>query len=104
MSTSMVSTVLEIEREAEAVIAASIESADTLAKDAKAKREEASREILAQAKKDVAGLERAAAAEREVKVKELVAAGDEALAAVKNISDAAFDSGVRHVLKTLAGK
>lgn len=104
MSNSMISTVLEIEREAEAVLRKAEQDAEKIIEDAKAQREQASKAVEATAKKDIAEFETFAINEREKKVKELIATGDAALAAVKNISDAAFNSGVQFVMKALAGK
>ena len=104
MSNSMISTVLEIEDEAEAVLRQAEQDAGKIAADAKARRAEIARMIEGNVKREVADLEALAAVEREKKIKELTATGDAALAAVKHISDAAYDSGVQHIMKALAGK
>lgn len=101
MSTTMVSAVLEIEREAEGVISAAKLEAEKLVADAVARRDATSGEILGKARREVADLEAKAMAEREAKTRELASAGAAALAAVKNVSEAAYDDGVRHVLKAL---
>ncbi len=104
MSNSMVSTVLEIEREAEDILAkAEREAADVIAK-AKADRTDNTAKAEENVKQEIADLEAKAAAERDTKVRELSATGEAALTAVKNISDAAFDSGVQHILAALAEK
>lgn len=102
MSTSMVSTVLDIEREAEAILAEAARDAEEVLANAKKQRAEASAAFEDQLKKDVADLEEKAGSERAKKVRELTASGETALSAVRNISDAAFDSGVQYVMKTLA--
>lgn len=104
MATSMVSTVLEIEREAEALLTNAGQEVNKLIADAKSQREAASRVNEDAVKKEIADLEAAAAADRGKKVKELTVTGEAALAAVKNISDAAFDKGVQYILKALAEK
>lgn len=104
MSTSMVSTVLEIEREAEAVLAKAEQEAVSALDAAKKQIEDASRSHAESIRKEIAGLEEKAAADRAKKVKELTASGDAALSAVKNISDAAFDKGVQHIVQALSGK
>lgn len=104
MSTSMVSTVLEIEREAEAIISAAKKDAEKLDADACEQRDGIGREIMEKARKEVAELEAKAAEERQIKSAELTASGEAALCAVKNVSSAAFDSGVQHVLKALTEK
>lgn len=104
MSLSLVSTVLEIEREAEAILTkATEEAAQTLA-DAKARREAEGKTYFETVKSEVGQLEEKAASERDKKVRELTASGDAALSAVRNISDAAFDNGVQYVMKALSGK
>lgn len=104
MSNSMVSTVLEIEREAEAILVKAEQDAEKLLSEARTQRESASRAAEDTVKKEIAELETKAAAERAKKVKELSATGEAALSAVRNISDAAFDGGVRFVMKALANK
>lgn len=103
MSTSMVSTVLEIEREAEAIVAQAEQDAEAIIADARAKREAASKTAEETVKKEIAALEAKGAAERAKKVKELAATGEAAFSAVRSVSDAAFDSGVQYVMKALAG-
>lgn len=103
MSNSVVATVLEIEREAEDMLKKAGEDIEKLLADAKSRRENATKESEENSKKAVAALEAEAAAVREKKVRELTAAGDAALATVRNVSDAAFDQGVRHILNALAG-
>lgn len=104
MAISMVSTVLEIEREAEAVLEKAQSGAGKLIADAKAAREDATRTHEEGVRREIADLEAKAAIERTAKVKELTATGDAALSAVRGISEAAFDSGVQHVMKALSGK
>lgn len=104
MSISMVSTVLEIEREAEAVLEKARREVEKAVADAKTARDDATRAHEEGIRREIADLETKAAAERAVKVRELTAAGDSALSAVRGISEAAFDSGVQHVMKALSGK
>lgn len=104
MSTSMVSTVLEIEREAEAILAQAEKEAEKILADAKTRRETATRAAEEATKKEIADLEAKAMAERQKKVKELAAMGESALSAVRNVSPAAFDSGVKFLADALAGK
>lgn len=52
----------------------------------------------------ITDLETKAVEEKSRKVKELTAAGDAALSTVRNISDAAFDGGVKYLMKALAGE
>lgn len=104
MSTSMVATVLEIEREAEAVLTTARHDAEKIAAEAKTQRELTTKTTEEAIRQEIADLETKAAADREKKVRELNASGDAALSAVRNISDAAFDAGVQYVLKALTGK
>lgn len=104
MSTSMISTVLEIEREAENVLGKADQDIAKLLAEAKDKRDAVTKEYEEKIRKEIAAFETKALAERAAKVKELAAKGDTALAAVKNISTAAFDSGVQKMLSALAGK
>lgn len=102
MSNSVVATVLEIEREAEGMLKKAGEDIEKLLADAKSRREAATKESEENTRKAVAALESEAAAVREKKVRELTAAGAAALATVRNVSDAAFDQGVGHILNALA--
>lgn len=104
MSNSMISTVLEIEGEAEAVLAEAKKDAEKVVADAKRQLEESRQAIGDAAKREIADLEAVAANEREKKVKELSATGESALSAVKHISDAAFASGVTYIMNALYGK
>lgn len=104
MSTSMVSTVLEIEREAEAILNKAERDAESAIDNAKHQRKTAAEAYAADTKRKVSSLESAAAFERAKKVQELTTSGEAALSAVRNISDAAFDSGVRFVMKALSGE
>ena len=104
MSTSMISSVLDIEREAESMLEQAASEAKKLAADAKNKREDLTRSFEEGTKKEIVDLEAKAKALREEKVRELTATGDKALSVVKNVSDAAFDAGVQHILKALGGK
>lgn len=101
MTTSMISTVLEIEREAEELLAKAKLDAERIIKDAKAKREDASKAFAERIGREVADIEARAADEKAKKVRELTAAGEAALAVVRNVSDAAYDGGVRHLMKAL---
>ena len=60
-------------------------------------------ENIAHAQEATAQAAGEAARAREAKVKELSAKGEAALAVVQNISDAAYDGGVRHIMDALAG-
>lgn len=104
MSTSMVSTVLEIENEAQRIMADAEKDAEKVIADARTQREEASKTSDEGVKRVIADLEAKAADEKALKVKELTAAGDAALSAVRNISDAAFDGGVGYIMKALSGE
>lgn len=104
MSTSMVSTVLEIEREAEEILKAAEKDAAKIVADAKAKCVADSESAKAQLAGEVRRLEAQAAEEREMKVKELSAAGEASLSTLRSISDSAFDKGVRTILGALLGK
>lgn len=104
MSTSMISTVLEIEREAEAILDQAGKEAEKIIVDAKARREAAAKAAEDASKKEIAELEAKTAVERQKKIRELTAMGESALSAVKNVSPAAFDGGVRFVMDALAGK
>lgn len=104
MSTSMVSTVLEIEREAEAILTNATQEVNRVMAEAKSQREANTRASEDLIRKEVADLEAAAASDRAKKVKELTAAGEKAMAVVKNISDAAYEAGVQYIMKALAEK
>jgi Vacuolar (H+)-ATPase G subunit. len=104
MTSSLVSTVLEIEREAEAILTKAAEDAAKALADAKARRETDGKAYFDTIKSELKQFEEKAASERDKKVKELTASGDAALSAVRNISDAAFDNGVQYVMRALSGK
>lgn len=104
MSSSMISSVLGIEREAEAILSKAEEEAKQALADAKAKREADGKAYFEAIAAEVKQLEEKASAERAKKVKELAASGEAALSAVRNISDAVFDNGVQYLLKALSGK
>lgn len=104
MSTSMVSTVLEIEREAEAILNKAEGDAATALAQAKSQREEAGKSYADGIKREIAGIEEKAAADRAKRVQELTASGETALAAVRNISDDAFNKGVQYIMDALAKK
>lgn len=104
MSSSLVSTVLEIEREAEAILTKAAEDAKQAVADARVKREADGKAYFDTVKAEVRQLEEKASSERDKKSRELTASGEAALSAVRNISDAAFDNGVQFVMKALAGK
>lgn len=104
MSNSMVSTVLQIEREAEAHLEKARKDAETILADAKIQRAAAARAYDEDIKKEIAALETRAASERAKKMAEVNAAGEAALAKVTNISDAAFDNGVKYLLDALSGR
>lgn len=104
MSSSMISTVLDIEREAEAILGKAGKDAAVILEKAKAQRGDDGKAYFDGIKEEVAALEVRAGAERAKKVKELESAGEAALSAVRNISDAAFDNGVNYVMKVLAGE
>lgn len=101
MPSTMIQSVLGIEREAEAVLAKAETDAKSLLADA-ATRRDADARVRADALADeVRELGEKAAAERESKVRELAANGEAALSVVRNISDAAFDNGVRYIMGEL---
>lgn len=104
MSSSMIQSVLEIEREAEAVLSKAEADAREMLADAGTRREAAGRAHADAVARDVRRLEEQAAAERDAKVRELTAGGEAALSAVNNISDAAFDNGVQYLMKTLKAR
>ena len=104
MSTSMVSTVLDIEREAEAVLVKAEQEAVEILAAAKRQREENSQTTADTTKTQIERIDEKAGLERAAKVKELSASGEAALSAVRNISDAAFDAGVKYVMDALSGK
>lgn len=101
---SMVSTVLEIEREAEALLKKAADEAAQVIADAGKQRETATDEAARMVKKELQEIETKAKAEREKKMQELTASGEAALAQVRTISDDTFDAGVQHLLKKLSGE
>ncbi|MDR0362356.1 MAG: hypothetical protein LBJ46_06700 [Planctomycetota bacterium] len=104
MATSLVKTVLEIEREAEQVLAAAKRDAEKYVADAKEQAESDAKAAEAVAAEEVRRIEAAAVEDRTKKAKELTASGDAALGVVKNVSQAAYDAGVKFVMNKLAGK
>ncbi len=104
MSTSMVSTVLEIEREAEDIITSAQNEAATLLENAKASCQAATEEAHSKTENEVKALEAQAAEDRSLKVKELTAVGEANLSKVRRVSEAAFDKGVQLIMAALAGK
>lgn len=103
MSTSMVTTVLDIEREAEALLTQARQEADAAIAEAEKTRAETAKAAEEAVRQEISRVEAAAREERDKKSRELTAAGDAALSAVRNISDAAFDGGVRHIMNLLSG-
>lgn len=104
MSTSLVSTVLGIEREAEGIIEKAQQDADALVRDAKAKCEAGAETSRQAVEREVKRLEAVAVEERAKKIQELTASGEASLSTVKNISDAAYKKGVKLILEALTGK
>ena len=104
MSTSMVSTVLEIEREAENIITSAENEAAKLLEDAKSKGKAVTDELHSKTENEVKALEAQAAEDRSLKVKELTAVGEANLSKVRSVSDAAFDKGVQLIMAALVGK
>ncbi|MDR1612239.1 MAG: hypothetical protein LBT97_05575 [Planctomycetota bacterium] len=104
MPPSLVTTVLDIEREAEVIQADARLRAEKLVADAKEKAAAAWRTSEAAAAEQVNRIEGEAAEVRDKKIKELTASGDAALEVLKNVSKAAYDSGVALVMNALAGK
>ncbi|MCC8107867.1 MAG: hypothetical protein LIQ30_02220 [Planctomycetes bacterium] len=103
MSTSLVQTVLEIEREADAILAKAAQDAEKIIADAKAAVDSASRASQDAVQKEITTLEERSSAEKAKKIKELQDAGEQALSAVKNIPDDRFDKGVAYIMNALKG-
>lgn len=99
---TMVSTVLQIEREAEARLQNARATADTILADAKTERASEAASSEKSIRQEIADLEKRAAADRALKIEEVDAAGKAALEKVRNIPDAAFDRGVRSIFAALA--
>jgi F0F1-type ATP synthase membrane subunit b/b' len=100
----MVSTVLQIEREAEARLEDARAKAETILADAKIRRAAEAKSSEDAIRAEIADLEKSAGVERAKKIEQVNAAGNAALEKVRNISPAAFDKGVQSVLDALAGK
>ncbi len=103
MST-MVSTILQIEREAEAHLENARKQAETILADAKTQRASLAKASEDDLRREIADLEAKAAAERAKKVEQVNAAGQAALDKYRNISDAAFAKGVQGIFDALSGK
>ena len=103
MST-MVSTVLQIEREAEAQLEHARAGAEKILADAKIRRESEAQASAEAIRREIAALEKDAAADRARKVESVNAEGRAALEKVRNIADAAFGKGVQSIFDALAGK
>ncbi len=103
MST-MVSTVLGIEREAEARMESARQTAAVILDDAKKECAAAAKSSAEAIRREIADLEQKAAADRAKKVGDVNAAGQAALDKVRNISSAAFDRAVEDLMGALAGK
>ncbi len=103
MST-MVSTVLQIEREAEAQLENARKEAGKILADAKIRREADAKASEDAIRAEIAALEQKAGAERAKKIEQVNAVGNAALEKVRNISEDAFDAGVRSIMGALAGK
>ncbi len=102
MSNSMISTVLEIERDAENILAKADADALAMCASAHDERKAATARAEQDAAREIAEIEAKTAADRESKVRELTATGNAALDAVKHISDATYESGVQYVLAALS--
>ena len=104
MATSLVSTVLGIELEAEEIIASVSAKAASRIEQAKVDSEAAvgaSRQALAN---EVKKLEAAAVVERDAKSRELTAVGEASLSLVNDISDATCKKAVTLLVKAMTGK
>ncbi len=100
----MVSTVLQIEREAEAQLENARATAEKILADAKIQRESDAKSSEENIRREIVDLEKRAAADREEKIERVNEDGRGALEKVRNISDAAFNKGVQLVFDALAGK
>lgn len=100
---SMVSTVLEIEREADALLKKAADDALQTVAEARKQREAATDAAAGKLRTALQEIETKAKADREKKLLELTSAGEDALFAVRNVHDDAFDAGVQHIMKALAG-
>lgn len=100
MST-MVSTVLHIEREAEAQLSNARATAETILADAKSERENAARTSADAIRAEIAELERKADDARAQKAAQANAAGQTALDKVRNVSPAAYDRAVQSMVGAL---
>ncbi len=103
MST-MVSTVLQIEREAEAQLESARAQAEKIIAEAKIQRDLDAKTSEDAIRREIADLEQKAGAERAKRIEQVNATGRAALEKVQNISDAAFDKGVQGLFGALAGK
>jgi F0F1-type ATP synthase membrane subunit b/b' len=98
----MITTVLEIEREAETLLSEAENEARKIVSDAREARERASKAAREAIIRQIADLEVAAARQREAAGKELAVAGESALARIRNLPPAAIDRGVDFILGALA--
>ncbi len=101
MST-MVSSILQIEREAEAQLEDARATAEKILADAEVERESAAKSSGEAIRREIADLEQRARAESAKKIEQVNAVGRAALEKVQNISDAAFDKGVQTIFDALA--
>ena len=104
MPNPMIAAVVEIEREAEQVIARAGAEADQILAAAREERQKASAAAREAVAREIAGLEAEAGRKRQVMAGELTASGATDLARIKNISSQAFDDGVGFILAALAGQ
>ena len=104
MATSLVSKVLEIELEAENIIAemrvAAVSRVEQAGKQCEAEVASSQKALANEVKK----LEAAADGERASKAQELAAVGEASLAVVNDISEATYKKAVKMLLHALTGK
>jgi vacuolar-type H+-ATPase subunit H len=104
MPNSMITTVLEIEQEAESILSLAEKEAAKIVADAREDRERAAKEAKESVSRQISTLEADVLKNRESIIRDLTATGETALAVVKNVPIAAVNEGVEYILSSLVGR
>ncbi len=101
MSTSLVTTILKIEAEAESVLAKAGQEAEEIVAKAKKQAKTASETAAEAVQTEIAQMEKKAAEDKAKKLHDLAANGAAALAEITSISEATYQKGVDHIMQAL---
>ncbi len=101
MSTSLITTILKIESEAEALLAKAGQEAEEVVAKARKQAKTASEAAAESVKAEIAQMEKKASEDKARKLQDLAAGGAAALADITSISEATYQKGVDHIMQAL---